>query len=53
MGTGKYGLDTIRDKFANDHHSTVTLIFNVWKEKGKSLPSGKSENQDGYGKWPQ
>lgn len=35
MGTGKYGLDTIRDKFAGDHHSTVTLIFDVWKEEGK------------------
>ena len=35
MGTGKYGLDTIRDKFADTDKYKVMLIFDVWKEEGK------------------
>ena len=32
-GSGPYGLETIRDLFADAHDSVVMLIFDVWKEK--------------------
>ena len=36
MGSGPYGLDTLKDKFADAHDSVVMLIFDVWKENGSS-----------------
>ena len=33
MGTGKYGLDTIRDKFAGTDKYKVMLIFDVRKDE--------------------
>ena len=34
MGSGPYGLETLRDKFKDAHNSKVMLIYDVWKEKG-------------------
>lgn len=36
MGSGKYGLETLRDRFGTAHQSRVMLIYDVWKEKGKT-----------------
>ena len=35
MGSGKYGLETLRDKFEGSEKYRVSLIYDVWKEKGK------------------
>lgn len=36
MGSGPYGLETLRDKFDGDNKSKVMLIFDVWKAEGST-----------------
>lgn len=35
MGSGRYGLETLRDKFEGKDRYRVRLIYDVWKEPGK------------------
>lgn len=36
MGSGPYGLETLRDKFDGHKDSKVMLIFDVWKAEGST-----------------
>ena len=34
MGSGPYGLNTVRDEFADANDSVVMVIYDLWREKG-------------------